>query len=159
MLFKLSNLNSNLALTRGYLNPALNNSALVHESSHNSSPLEATPLFLVHESSHSSILPPILSSVMPYFAFFSLFLNALLNDTFHPLLGILALLFYITPLARLSTCFHSREKTSVSEGSTWYVRIASKKKQNPLFQEHPYLTHISKVNSFFLSSHISLLNG
>ena len=28
MLFKLSNLNSNLALTRGYLNPALNNSAL-----------------------------------------------------------------------------------------------------------------------------------
>ena len=29
MLFKLSNLNSNLALTLGYLNPALNNSALV----------------------------------------------------------------------------------------------------------------------------------
>ena len=28
MLFKLSNLNSNLALTIGYLNPALNNSAL-----------------------------------------------------------------------------------------------------------------------------------
>ena len=28
MLFKLSNLNSNLALTVGYLNPALNNSAL-----------------------------------------------------------------------------------------------------------------------------------
>ena len=28
MLCKLSNLNSNLALTRGYLNPALNNSAL-----------------------------------------------------------------------------------------------------------------------------------
>ena len=28
MLFKLSNLNSNLALTRGYLNSALNNSAL-----------------------------------------------------------------------------------------------------------------------------------
>ena len=28
MLFKLSNLNSNLALTLGYLNPALNNSAL-----------------------------------------------------------------------------------------------------------------------------------
>ena len=28
MLFKLSNLNSNLALTPGYLNPALNNSAL-----------------------------------------------------------------------------------------------------------------------------------
>ena len=27
MLFKLSNLNSNLALTLGYLNPALNNSA------------------------------------------------------------------------------------------------------------------------------------
>ena len=27
MLFKLSNLNSNLALTPGYLNPALNNSA------------------------------------------------------------------------------------------------------------------------------------
>ena len=27
MLFKLSNLNSNLALTVGYLNPALNNSA------------------------------------------------------------------------------------------------------------------------------------
>ena len=30
MLFKLSNLNSNLALTLGYLNPALNNSALDH---------------------------------------------------------------------------------------------------------------------------------
>ena len=29
MLFKLSNLNSNLALTLGYLNPALNNSALI----------------------------------------------------------------------------------------------------------------------------------
>ena len=29
MLFKLSNLNSNLALTLGYLNPALNNSARV----------------------------------------------------------------------------------------------------------------------------------
>ena len=28
MLFKLSNLNSNLALTLAYLNPALNNSAL-----------------------------------------------------------------------------------------------------------------------------------
>ena len=28
MLFKLTNLNSNLALTLGYLNPALNNSAL-----------------------------------------------------------------------------------------------------------------------------------
>ena len=28
MLFKLLNLNSNLALTLGYLNPALNNSAL-----------------------------------------------------------------------------------------------------------------------------------
>ena len=28
MLFKLSNLNSNFALTVGYLNPALNNSAL-----------------------------------------------------------------------------------------------------------------------------------
>ena len=28
MLFKLSNLNSNFALTLGYLNPALNNSAL-----------------------------------------------------------------------------------------------------------------------------------
>ena len=30
MLFKLSNLNSNLALTLGYLTPALNNSALVN---------------------------------------------------------------------------------------------------------------------------------
>ena len=30
MLFKLSNLNSNLALTPGYLNPALNNSAQRH---------------------------------------------------------------------------------------------------------------------------------
>ena len=29
MLFKLSNMNSNLALTLGYLNPALNNSALI----------------------------------------------------------------------------------------------------------------------------------
>ena len=28
MLFKLSNMNSNFALTLGYLNPALNNSAL-----------------------------------------------------------------------------------------------------------------------------------
>ena len=33
MLFKLSNLNSNLALTLGYLNPALNNSALEKEVS------------------------------------------------------------------------------------------------------------------------------
>ena len=32
MLFKLSNLNSNLALTLGYLNPALNNSALDHNN-------------------------------------------------------------------------------------------------------------------------------
>ena len=32
MLFKLSNLNSNLALTLGYLNPALNNSAQVDMS-------------------------------------------------------------------------------------------------------------------------------
>ena len=31
MLFKLSNLNSNLSLTLGYLNPALNNSAWVYE--------------------------------------------------------------------------------------------------------------------------------
>ena len=30
MLFKLSNLNSNLALTQGYLNPGLNNSAQVY---------------------------------------------------------------------------------------------------------------------------------
>ena len=30
MLIKLLNLNSNLALTLGYLNPALNNSALDH---------------------------------------------------------------------------------------------------------------------------------
>ena len=30
MLFKLSNLNSNFALTQGYLNPALNNSAQVY---------------------------------------------------------------------------------------------------------------------------------
>ena len=29
MLFKLSNLNSNLSLTLGYLNPALNNSAQI----------------------------------------------------------------------------------------------------------------------------------
>ena len=36
MLFKLSNLNSNLALTLGYLNPALNNSA---------QSLELVPLF------------------------------------------------------------------------------------------------------------------
>ena len=33
MLFKLSNLNSNLALTLGYLNPALNNSAQVCRTS------------------------------------------------------------------------------------------------------------------------------
>ena len=32
MLFKLSNLNSNLALTLGYLNPALNNSTLVNKN-------------------------------------------------------------------------------------------------------------------------------
>ena len=31
MLFKLSNLNSNVALTLGYLNPALNNSAQASE--------------------------------------------------------------------------------------------------------------------------------
>ena len=60
------------------------------------------------------------------FAFFSLFLNALLNETFHPLLGILTLLLCITLLARLSSCFHSREKTSVTEDSTWYARIVSK---------------------------------
>ena len=47
---------------------------------------------------------------MPYFALFSLFLNALLKGTFHPLLRILALLFCITPLARWSPCFHSRER-------------------------------------------------
>ena len=99
---------------------------LVHESSHHITPLVATPLFLVHESSHSSILPPIFTSAMPYFAFFSPFLNALLKDTFHPLLGIPTLLFCITPVGRLSPCFRSREKTSVSEGSTWYVRIVSK---------------------------------
>ena len=99
---------------------------LVHEFSHHSSSIVATRLLLVHESSHSSILPPIFSSAMPYFAFFSLFLNALLNETFHPLLGILALLLCITLLARLSSCFHSREKTSVTEDSTWYVRIVSK---------------------------------
>ena len=99
---------------------------LVHESSHHSSPLVATPLCLVHESSHSTILPPIFSSAMAHFAFFSLFLNALLNDTFHPLLGKLALLLCITPLARLNPCFHSREKTSDTEGSVWYVRIVSK---------------------------------
>ena len=33
MLFKLSNLNSNLTLTLGYLNPALNNWALVYKLS------------------------------------------------------------------------------------------------------------------------------
>ena len=83
---------------------------LVHEFSHHITPLVPTPLFLVHESSHSSILPPIFSSAMPYFAFFSLFFNALLNDTFHPLLGILALLFCITPLAR---------KVAHGRGSQW----------------------------------------
>ena len=31
MLFKLSNLNSNFALTLGYLNPALSNSALINK--------------------------------------------------------------------------------------------------------------------------------
>ena len=35
MLFKLSNLNSNLALTLGYLNPALNNSALMFKLHYN----------------------------------------------------------------------------------------------------------------------------
>ena len=35
MLFKLSNLNSNLALTLGYLNPALNNSAQFSEQDAN----------------------------------------------------------------------------------------------------------------------------
>ena len=34
MLFKLSNLNSNLALTLGYLNLAVNNSALVDSATH-----------------------------------------------------------------------------------------------------------------------------
>ena len=72
------------------------------------------------------ILPPIFSSAMPYFAFFSLFFNALLNDTFHPLLGILALLFCRTPLARLSPCFR---RTAVL-----HPRVKSKF----LF---PFLTH------------------
>ena len=36
MPFKLSNLNSNLALTLGYLNPALNNSALGYNKLQNS---------------------------------------------------------------------------------------------------------------------------
>ena len=40
MLFKLSNLNSNLALTLGYLNPALNNSALEFEYLHRKSRCE-----------------------------------------------------------------------------------------------------------------------
>ena len=31
MLFKLSNMNSNLALTLGYLSPALNNSVLIYK--------------------------------------------------------------------------------------------------------------------------------
>ena len=41
MLFKLSNLNSNLALTLGYLNPALNNSAQFVQR-----PISAQPGFL-----------------------------------------------------------------------------------------------------------------
>ena len=44
MLFKLSNLNSNLALTLGYLNPALNNSALVYSRNITNLP----PLELLH---------------------------------------------------------------------------------------------------------------
>ena len=60
----------------------------------------------VDETNYSLIF----SSAMPYFAFFSLFLNALLNDTFHSLLGIFALPFCITPLARLGPRFHSRDK-------------------------------------------------
>ena len=129
---------------------------MVHESSHNSSPLVATPLFLVHESSHSSILPLIFSSAMPYFALFSLFLNALLNNTFHPLLGILALLFCITPLARLSPSSHSREKTYVTEGSTWYVRIVSK--QNPLIVSRTpvFNPHIKSKFLFLVLTHFPL---
>ena len=41
MLFKLSNLNSNLALTLGYLNPALNNWALVLSPYSSYNPLPA----------------------------------------------------------------------------------------------------------------------
>ena len=42
MLFKLSNLNSNLALTLGYLNPALNNTGLAVKS-----PITGTLLFKI----------------------------------------------------------------------------------------------------------------
>ena len=61
---------------------------------------------------------------------------------------------------RLSTKFLAVFRLSINPIETLMVRenwIISK--QNPTFQEHPYLTHISKVNSFYLSSHISLLNG
>ena len=53
MLFKLSNLNSNLALTLGYLNPALNNSAQKWE-------LPAGPVILTMKNALSSILPDII---------------------------------------------------------------------------------------------------
>ena len=50
MLFKLSNLNSNLALTLGYLNPALNNSAqniFAEKKSHNTG-IHFLPVVVLH---------------------------------------------------------------------------------------------------------------
>ena len=54
MLFKLSNLNSNLSLTLGYLNPALNNSALgcTVESRFSDTPLIRTPRYILWIISH-----------------------------------------------------------------------------------------------------------
>ena len=69
MLFKLSNLNSNLAQTLGYLNPALNNSALVaqwlvrrtwDQKVESSSPDRCTHVVLLGKTlnSHSASLHP-----------------------------------------------------------------------------------------------------
>ena len=50
MLFKLSNLNSNLALTLGYLNPTLNNSALENKILTEPQPKEAKLLYCITKS-------------------------------------------------------------------------------------------------------------
>ena len=52
MLFNLLNLNSNLALTLGYLNPALNNSALGAKSNHYGKSIFLLVTRLKHGSSY-----------------------------------------------------------------------------------------------------------
>ena len=55
MLFKLSNLNSNLALTLGYLKPALNDSALVNNQSEYRTGCRNSPIEdYTHPDDHAS---------------------------------------------------------------------------------------------------------